>query len=398
MNRTKLYAHYCWCLFKYMCALIIAFFIKLNKPSRNIWLIGERGTDARDNGFALYKYIRENYPEINIFYVIEKKSSDFEKVSRIGKTVDKGSFKHYILFALSKIKVSSHIMGYSPNISLFTSLERYGPIVMGKKVFLQHGIIKDDIYTLHSDQVRLDLFVCGAKPEFDFVLKNYGFNKNVVKYLGLARFDSLQKNISLNEQVLLMPTWRWMHNGIKDAGDFIRTDYYKEYQKVINSKEIDNLLARANKKMIFYPHYEVQKYIDCFTTQSKNIIIAKFEEHDVQKLLKESKVLITDYSSVYFDFAYMRKPIIYYHFDYNEYRKTQYQEGYFDYSRDGFGPITNDLHSLFTALEKVLCNNETVSQFKERVNGFFPLYDQENCKRNYSAIIDLVTEKGRSIN
>ena len=50
--------------------------------------------------------------------------------------------------------------------------------------------------------------------------------------------------------------------------------------------------------------------------------------------------MITDYSSVAFDFAYMRKPIIYYQFD-KEMFEAEYGGSYFDHERDGFGPVVS---------------------------------------------------------
>ena len=59
----------------------------------------------------------------------------------------------------------------------------------------------------------------------------------------------------------------------------------------------------------------MQRFLDEFTTCSERIIIADWKKYDVQGLLKESALLITDLSSVFMDFAYMRKPMIYYQFD-----------------------------------------------------------------------------------
>ena len=49
--------------------------------------------------------------------------------------------------------------------------------------------------------------------------------------------------------------------------------------------------------------------------------------------------MLTDYSSVAFDFAYLRKPIVYAHFDKEAFFSGEhsYTAGYFDYERDGFG-------------------------------------------------------------
>ena len=65
-----------------------------------------------------------------------------------------------------------------------------------------------------------------------------------------------------------------------------------------------------------------------------------------QKTLLKASLLVTDYSSIFFDFAYLRKPVIYAHFDYEEYRMNYYPKGYFNYEKDRFGFIAHDLKRL----------------------------------------------------
>ena len=64
-------------------------------------------------------------------------------------------------------------MGYSPDSYRFAILDRKFKIVKGKKIFLQHGIIKDDIVELHYPRVNLDLFVCSTVPEYDSVVPSW---------------------------------------------------------------------------------------------------------------------------------------------------------------------------------------------------------------------------------
>ena len=70
---------------------------------------------------------------------------------------------------------------------------------------------------------------------------------------------------------------------------------------------------------------EVHYYLVCNVDNS---------EIDIQNLLKDSALMITDYSSVFMDFAYMEKPEIYFQFDEDQFRSTHYAKGYFDYKKD----------------------------------------------------------------
>ena len=135
---------YSYCAVKYLAAVAVAPFLKRRDEYADLWLISERGIDARDNGYYLFEYITENKKDINIAYVISKTSHDRERVAKLGKIIDYGSFKHFIAMILSKVKISTHIMGYTPYIDFFVRADKLG-LVKGKKIFLQHGIIKDDL-------------------------------------------------------------------------------------------------------------------------------------------------------------------------------------------------------------------------------------------------------------
>jgi CDP-glycerol glycerophosphotransferase len=86
----------------------------------------------------------------------------------------------------------------------------------------------------------------------------------------------------------------------------------------------------------------------------------------------------------------MRKPIIYYQFDVNMYFKKHYQKGYFDYDRDGFGPTVHDEDELIDKIEDIVSRGLSSHQrYLERVKQFFPLFDKNNCERNYNMIMEI---------
>ena len=103
----------------------------------------------------------------------------------------------------------------------------------------------------------------------------------------------------------------------------------------------------------------------------------------------ESKILITDVSSVFFDFAYMRKPVIYYQFDREHYIKDHYDftKGYFDYDTMGFGEIASSLNELINEIETCIDHDcKLEEKYNKQVDWFFELHDQNNCERIYQEI------------
>src|SRR5690606_5134162 len=115
------------------------------------------------------------------------------------------------------------------------------------------------------------------------------------------------------------PTWRrWFHRGEfadpkseKAQRAFRSSTYFKVFRSLLDSERLHRLLVEYDYTLIFYPHYDIQPYLRAFGEFHQRIVVASRHEYDVQQLLKESAILITDFSSVSFDFAFMLKPIIY---------------------------------------------------------------------------------------
>lgn len=384
---VKKSVRYISCAVKYSLALILSPFVKNRKEYRDLWLIAERGIDARDNAYYLFKYITRNNPEINIAYVISRDSADRSRAAKLGRIIDYAGFRHFLAVAVSKVKISTHIMGYTPYIDFFVRADKLG-LVGGKKIFLQHGIIKDNLTYLYDNNVNIDLFVCSAKPEYEYVRDNFGYKDGVVKLLGLCRYDDLIKNTELTKKVLIMPTWRYSLQGA-DKHTFMESEYFKSFDALLNSGRLKDILNKYGCEALFYPHIEMQGFIDCFTACEK-VRIMTFNDCTVQSLLINSDVLITDFSSVFFDYGYMEKPMIFYQFDEESFRKQHYREGYFNYKRDAFGKVVYDLDAVLNELEKILSRNaEIESEYLDRINGFFKLRDRNNSKRNFNAVKEI---------
>lgn len=337
-------------------------------------------------GYTFYKYLKKEHPEINVKYVIRLDSPDAYKIDN-EDIVQYRSKEHYILFLRAKYLISTHIMGFSPEFRLFTKIDKRNIVkYYGKKIFLQHGITKDKAMGLKKEFTNLDLFICGADTEYKYLKEILGYNDNEIKYTGFSRFDSLKNDIKERE-ILVMPTWRTNLFYSKSNNKFEESCYFKAWNGLLNNPEICELLNKYDTKLVFYPHYEMQKYIKYFTKKSDRIIIANKEENDVQKLLTSSSCLITDFSSVFFDFAYLEKPIIYYQFDYNDYRKNHYEEGYFSYEENGFGHVAYNLENLVKHLDDYLKSNFAVEeQYIDRKNEFFKYKDKKNSERIYKEI------------
>lgn len=378
-------------IFVFIIALPFGIIFKvINKiRKKELWIICEAEDTARDNGYHLFKYIREKYPNDYCFYAIDKKSSDYEKIKQYGNVIQFYSFKHWIFYLAADKNISTQKAG-NPNAVVFYLLQVYG-ILRNKRVFLQHGIIKDKIPYINYQNSKFRLFICGAKREYDFVKETFGYPEGYVKYTGLARFDNLHNNNINKKQILVMPTWRnWLGrdlNSFSKGEKFTATPYFNCWNDFLKNPELNEFLEKNNISLYFYPHIHMQKYMKCFQFKSNNIKVVDNSDIDIQKLLKESALLITDYSSVFMDFAYMRKPIIYYQFDQKEFRERHLSEGYFKYERDGFGEVLKEENSVVEKIKQYINHDfEIEDEYKNRMDDFFELYDTNNCERIYNEI------------
>lgn len=386
----------------FLMALFPAFIYK--KIRKHLWLICENREEARDNGYWLFRYIREKEPDVDVVYAIAPYSPDYVKVAALGNTVAYGTWKHWIYYLAAEVNISSQ-KGGKPNAAVCYLLEVYG-IRKNLRVFLQHGIIKDDLSFVHYENSKISLFVTSTQREYDYVKDNFNYPVGYVKLLGLCRFDNLHNAVTNEKQILVMPTWRsWISPPSNGRAEFegieeIKgSEYFKGWNSFLQDARLHRFLEEQDKYLIFYQHREMRKFLGLFESTSPRIMIAEGSSYDVQVLLMGSAYLITDYSSIAMDFAYMGKPLSYYQFDYKKFREEQYSEGYFSYEEDGFGPVCyteEDLiNNLLSYTENGFPDNE---RYKKRRDEFFTLRDQENCKRNFEAIRELKKERGKRWN
>ena len=358
---------------------------KTSKAYRHLWLVSERGIDARDNGYWFFRYLREKQPQINTCFVIGKTSPDYEKVAQLGETVALGSIRHYLMYLAADQLISTHVQPASPDLMMYYHLRQIGIHPRGKQIFLQHGIIMNEMKWMWYPQLKLDFFASGGKMEYDFLSSKFGFPEGVVQYTGLCRYDNLTRGNHPSNEILVMPTWRG--SNYPQGEQFYETPYYKHFQSLLNHPGLLRLLEERNLKLIFYPHIELQKELDKFTSPSERIVLAGWHDYDVQTLLMRCSMLITDYSSVHFDVGYMEKPVIYYQFDMQDFRKYSYQEGYFSFEKHGFGPVVKTEETLMDALLTCARNDFRMEkEYHDRLDAFFAIRDDKNCERTFQAI------------
>lgn len=248
------------------------------------------------------------------------------------------------------------------------------------------GILKKQGYDLENvplekriplDNVKdWDWFVAGNEEKAVIFSNSSGYKGNTI-VLGMPRIDCLinfskvevdniksKLNIPKNKKVILYaPTYRDNDklgknnhkalNGIKIPKDYIlliRFHYYNE-KKIINGKNIIN----------------VSDY------------------NDINDLYLISDILITDYSSVVFDYSNLKRPVILYAYDLDYYKLAR--DFYIDYEKEMSGPIVKNIEEL----NKVLANIEKFNnQYKKKRERFYKRFCSMNDGQASKRFVELL--------
>lgn len=351
--------------------------------NKRIWLFMDKIESADDNAEHLYRYAITQNDSIKKYFTLDKNSKDFKRLSKLPNLVPFNSLKHKLMYFFAEKIISSHPDDEILNPVINKNESSYAGLITSDKIFLQHGVTKDNVSVWlkkFEKNVKLITTVSDKEKE-SFIDEGYNYNENIIKVLGFPRFDNLEKT-ETKKQILIMPSWR--KKLLYASNDQIKeSQFFKNINALINNLDLIEIAQKYNYKIIFKPHPRVYDFIELFDT---NEYITIDQNTTYQDLFKDSDLLITDYSSVAFDFAYTEKPVIYYQYanDYN------FEEGYFKYKTMGFGEVTDNQKELTDTVEDYLKNNcEMKDKYVKRVHSFYKYKDKNNSKRVYDAILDL---------
>lgn len=372
----------------------------LPKTKKQIWIFSDRQEVAGDNAEALFKYVNEQKNKnIRSYFVIKKGSKDVKRLKKYGNVIYYNTLKYAMLFLKSHCIISSHSERYTTNC-FGKKQEYYKDLYKFKYIFLQHGIIRNDLSDwLNKYNKNIHMFITSTKGEYDSITQdcNYYYDKKVVKLTGLPRYDNLyNNNLEVKKQIIILPTWRAYLAGARVTGQkrlyndkFKESYFYKTYNSLLNDKRIIEVLKEYGYKMKFCLHPSLSEQANDFDG-NEYVEICR-ENIDYQYEFKANKIMITDYSSVSCDFAYLRKPVIYLKGDKQEFFANHiYSEGYFNEEKDGFGPVAYDYEQAVDIIIKAIKKDGKMEEkYIKNVNKFFKFHDGNNCKRVYQEILKL---------
>lgn len=376
---------------------------------RRIWIYMDLPYSAGDNGFALFKYANLQNSNIRHYFVLDRsplteeeylvlplkekvkrllgltKADENYKITKsIGKTIPYRSIKHRLYTLFAEYIITSH-----PDNTLiypfWGNYKHLSGIAKSKTVFLQHGVTKDNVSEwLNEYDKPLEMISCVSEREKEsFNNPDYGYDPDIVKVLGFPRFDRLEdKN---RKEIVLMPSWRRPLDQLS-AAEFVKSDFYNNLNSLLSNNEFIDWAVSEGYTLIFKPHRNLHKFIDTFTRHPS--VRFDLDLSNYSETFNNASLIITDYSSIAFDFAYMKKPVVYYQFSHNYHFDVD--NAYFNYEKDGFGPVCRSQDELKDNIIKIIDNGIVMDDvYKRRVDEFFKYHDKDNSRRVYEEILKL---------
>lgn len=291
----------------------IAFAIALlwhTKKSKKLVLLFEKNSSKYEESASVTfeKLIDSGY-KYAYFIVTEDALGDVPEKYRKNALI-KHSFKHYLYFFKAHTFIGTETLVHSIDLKTFNRLALIKVASRYKNyVFLQHGVM----YMVSLDSEARKMFkrknlngkyrvVVSSQAEADHFV-NLGNHYEEDLYIsGLPKFD---KNI-LNpdaDKIVIMPTWRpWEINTARD--NFLETSYFKMIMKIYNS-----VPEHLKDKVIILPHPLIINELKNLP-QSVTDTIVMDAKYDL--ILRQARILITDYSSIAYDAFYRGSRVIFY--------------------------------------------------------------------------------------
>ncbi|MCL2500056.1 MAG: bifunctional glycosyltransferase family 2 protein/CDP-glycerol:glycerophosphate glycerophosphotransferase [Defluviitaleaceae bacterium] len=366
---------------------VITHFVKLFPimSKRRIWIFIDHHDRADDNAEKLFQYLVNVEDGIEKYFVVTEDSPDYVRLQKYGKILKYGSVEQQVYTLFAEKYISSHSVQevYFPFPKKSTKM--FVGLLKRKYIFLQHGIITEDISeALNKLKFNYKMFVVSTKQEYNSILQHdYSYDDSVVKLTGLPRYDFLTSNPQ--KKIIIMFSWRAsLSKGVNLYNpDFKHSQHYKILCNLMSDERIINICKTKGYEIILRLHPRFMCQNEDFK-HLKYVTIAG-NETSYNKLYEIGSLLITDYSSAVNDFAYLKKPIIHYQFD-----EYHFPPSYWNYESMGFGEVVNNHEDVIKLLIKYIKNGCIMSKkYKKRVDDFFTYTDKNNCERVYEAIKSL---------
>lgn len=363
------------------------------------------------NPKAIYEYIKENDDFLGYKFIWTYRKNSYKKVDD-SVMVRYRSLKYFFYLSKSKYwifnsKLSSDL--YKKKSQIYVQTWHGTPLkklakdieIGDDKTFYRSEVSKEDmVKTYERDALIYDYLISPNSFSTEKFQSAFGVKKEKILEIGYPRNDVLfladekkseeikkRLNLPLDKKVILYaPTWR--DDTYNSKGYLYKPEAdFKKWKERLSEEWV----------LIYKPHYLIVNDIN--KEELGDFIYIASNEEDINDLYIVSDLLVTDYSSVFFDYGVLKRPILFYMYDLEDY-KENLRGFYLDVFKDLPGPIIKEEDKLLQIIYNTTeIHDDFIDRYKEFYNRFCGLEDGNSSKRLVDRVFnrDYYVEYDKSI-
>jgi CDP-glycerol glycerophosphotransferase len=351
----------------YKIAFILIGFLPVKK--RLIIFESFLGKQYSDNPRAIYEYLKKNHPEYEMYWSIDKNFR--QKFNEINiPIIYRYSLKWLFLMPRAEYWVTNSRLPLwfkKPKHTTYLQTWHGTPLkklaLDMKEVHMPGTTTENYKANFYKESRNWDFLISPNPYSTEIFKRAFQFEKPILE-TGYPRNDFLINNnnqetinkikdtlgIPKNKKVILYaPTWRDDEFFTKGKYKFTLHLDLEKTQKSLSNEFV--ILLRMH--YLIANSVDIQKY--------KNFVFDCSNYEDIRELYVVSDILITDYSSVFFDFLCLKRPIIFYTYDIDTYR-DKLRGFYFDIESNAPGPLVKTTDQVIEAIINIKKNGFTPSE------------------------------------
>lgn len=362
-------------------------------PCQNetILFISFHGRGYSDNPMALHQYISADpkYQHYRCIYAIKNYKQKNIKIDN-AKVIEYFSIPYFYYLARSKYwiancKLPRYVLKKPNQVYLQTwhgtPLKRLAHDIEVPEgtTFYRSGMSLDEMRSTYDNDVSkynymispssftTEVFQSAFAIEQERLIET-GYPRNdILSNYKIQDIAQIKAKLGLPKDkkiILYAPTWRDNSFNLKGYTFKLEVDFTK-WKRALGDDYV----------VVFKPHYLIVNNFNLDTVQ--DFVYFVDPQEDISKLYIIADILITDYSSVFFDYAILNRPIYFYMYDLESYR-DELRGFYLDIYRDLPGEIIVDEKSLLAKIKQNNYDFEKLTTFNQRFNNH---EDGYACKR-----------------
>jgi CDP-glycerol glycerophosphotransferase (TagB/SpsB family) len=348
------------------------------------------------NAYLLFEYYIKNN-ETNAYYVINVQSELYQMLLKKKQTNNLIPIHNhdnlyetiYPYLLDSKIIVNSFIyMDLQKVVSRVNYL---------KYLFITHaiGYFKTKVISVQFDNLRKDKrnIIISSPFEYEKYKNKLKYSDSYMHKAGLPRYDrlnSVQRNISENKCILISFTYRKYNNDV-----YKKSLYKKNLETFLNDTSLISFLKSRNIDIIYIQHH--YDFLRKRPFNQSNFQYIKYRNQSfLSHYIEQCSLLITDFSTVCFDFMFLNKPVLFYLIDFKD--KINFEEKiYMNYNQNNiyFGNVFSDLKPLIEKIQNYTINDFNIEdELKKKYESVF--YYKTNITERIVQIINNITNNNQN--